>query len=50
MSSEYTLLSDRAERALQQHHERRSGAGLPVLPVLREWVHGLVGAVREPSR
>ncbi|MFB6517648.1 hypothetical protein [Streptomyces sp. NPDC056401] len=50
MSSEYAVLGDRAERALQQRHERRSGAGLPALPALREWVHGLVRAVREPSR
>ncbi|MBT2472169.1 hypothetical protein J7E97_31010 [Streptomyces sp. ISL-66] len=50
MSSEYTTLGDRAERALQQRHERRVSAALPALPVLREWVLGLVRAVREPGR
>ncbi|MFZ3493335.1 hypothetical protein ACODT5_08935 [Streptomyces sp. 5.8] len=50
MSSEFTVLGDRAERALQQSHERRNRAGLPGLPALRDWVHRLVRAVREPSR
>lgn len=50
MSSEYTTLSDRAERALQQRHERRAPAVLPAPPVLREWVQGLVRSVREPGR
>lgn len=50
MSNEFTTLSDRAERALQQRHERRLPAAIQALPVLREWVHGLVRAVREPGR
>lgn len=50
MSSEFTTLSDRAERALQQRHERRVPAAFPALPALRDWVQGLVRAVREPGR
>lgn len=47
MSSEFTLLGDRAERTLQQRRERQVPAAFPAL---REWVQGLVRAVREPVR
>ncbi|WP_405486974.1 hypothetical protein [Streptomyces sp. NBC_00096] len=47
MSSEFTTLSDRAERTLQQRRELQVPAAPPAL---REWLQGLVRAVREPVR